>query len=111
MINLLTRSPQKITNGIMVFSGIYDEGLGKIIFPSGNINSFTYKTVLKFYLDDWIEYPSKYFPQEGTRSHSSKLSKNMIKFLFKDKYNPTWDNGQNIDDEFMPRLPPNSPDL
>ena len=110
-INLLTRPQQKFNNGIMVSGGICDEGLGKIIFHSGNVNSFAYKQVLKFYRDDLNEYPSKYFQQDGARCHSSKLSRNMIQFLFKDKYVPTWENGPKINGEYIPRWPPNSPDL
>ena len=110
-INLLTRPQQKFTNGIMVSGGICDEGLGKIIFHSGNVNSFAYKQVLNFYRDDLNEYPSKYFQQDGARCHSSKLSRNMIQFLFKDKYIPTWENGPKINGEYIPRWPPNSPDL
>ena len=110
-INLLTRPQQKFTNGIMVSGGICDEGLGKIIFHSGNVNSFAYKQVLEFYRDDLNEYPSKYFQQDGARCHSSKLSRNMIQFLFKDKYVPTWENGPKINGEYIPRWPPNSPDL
>ena len=35
----------------------------------------------------------------------------MIKFLFKDKFIPTWDNDLKINGEYAPRWPPNSPDL
>ena len=35
----------------------------------------------------------------------------MIKFLFKDKFIPTWDNDLKINDEYAPRWSPNSPDL
>ena len=35
----------------------------------------------------------------------------MIKFLFKDKFIPTWDNDLKINGEYVPRWPPNSPDL
>ena len=110
-INLITRQTHKFNNAIIVSGGICDEGLGEIIFHSGNLNSFAYKQVLKFYKEDINKYPSKIFQQDGARSHSSKLSQNMIKFLFKDKYIPTWDNDLKINDENVPRWPPNSPDL
>ena len=90
----------------MISGGICDEGLGEIIFHSGNLNSLA-----KFYKEDIDKYPSKIFQQDGARSHSSKLSQNMIKFLFKDKFIPTWDNDLKINDEYVPRWPPNSPEL
>ena len=40
-----------------------------------------------------------------------KLSQNMIKFLFKDKYIPTLDNDLKINDEYAPRWQPNFLDL
>ena len=110
-INLVTRQTHKFKNAIMVSGGICDEGLGEIIFHGGNLNSFAYKQVLKFYKEDIDKYPSKIFQQDGARSHSSKLSQNMIKFLFKDKFIPTWDNDLKINGEYVPRWPPNSPDL
>ena len=110
-INLVTRQFHKFNNAIMVSGGICNEGLGEIIFHAGNLNSFAYKQVLKFYREDLNKYPSKIFQQDGARSHSSKLSRNMIKFLFKDRFIPTWDNDLKINDEFVPRWPPSSPDL
>ena len=47
----------------MVSGGICDEGLGEIIFHGGNLNSFAYKQVLKFYKEDFDKYPSKIFQQ------------------------------------------------
>ena len=35
----------------------------------------------------------------------------MIKFLFKDEFIPTWDNDLKINGEYVPRQPPNSPNL
>ena len=107
-INLVTRQHHKFNNAIIVSGGICDEGLGEIIFHSGNINSFAYKQVLKYYREDLHKFPSKFFQQDGARSHSSKLSRNMIQHLFKNKFIPTWDNGLKIKDEFIPRWPPNS---
>jgi len=110
-INLVTRQHHKFNNAIIVSGGICDEGLGEIIFHSGNINSFADKQVLKYYREELDKFPSKFFQQDGARSHSSKLSRNMIQHLFKNKFIPTWDNGLKIKDEFIPRWPPNSPDL
>ena len=95
----------------MLSGGICDEELGDIIFHSGNLNSFAYKQVLKFYNEDLKKYPSKIFQQDGSRSHSSKLSRNTIKFLFKNRFIPTLDNDLKINEEFLPKWPPNSPDL
>ena len=80
-------------------------------FHSGNLNSFAYKLVLKYYREDLNKYPYKIFQQDGARSHSSKLSRNMIKFLFKDKFIPTWEDDLKINDEYVLRWPPNSPGL
>ena len=110
-IELVTRPHYKFNNAIMVSGGICREGLGEIIFHSGNLNSFAYKQVLKFYKEDLDKYPTKYFQQDGARSHCPKLSQNMIKYLFKNKFIPTWDNGLKINDRFVPRWPPNSHDL
>ena len=43
--------------------------------------------------------------------HSSKLSRNMVKFLFKDKIIPTWEDYLKINDEYVTRWSPNYPDL
>ena len=110
-INLVTRPQNKFNNGIMVSGGMCDEGLGKIIFNSGNLNSFSYKQVLKFYKEDLEKYPSKFFQQDGARAHSSKLAKNIIRALFKDKFIPTWENGIKYNESYIPRWPPSSPDL
>jgi len=55
----------------MVSGGIYDKGLGKIIFHSGNANNFAYKQVLKFYRDDLNEFLNVIFytiKKYGSRS-------------------------------------------
>ena len=84
--NLISREYHKFNNSIMVSGGICNEGLGELIFHSGNLNSFAYKQVLKYYKEDLDKFPSKIFQKDGARSHSSKLSRNMIQFLFKDIY-------------------------
>ena len=35
----------------------------------------------------------------------------MVKFVFKNKFILTWDNDLKINGEYVPRCPPNSPDL
>ena len=66
----------------MVSGGICNEGLGKIIFHSGNVNTFSYKQVLEFYREDLNQYPTKFFQQDGAKSHSSKLQIKNIVTLF-----------------------------
>ena len=110
-IDLVTRPKHKFNNGILVSGGMCNEGLGKIIFHSGNVNSFSYKQVLHFYREDLDQYPSKFFQQDGARSHSSKSSRDIIQSLFDDKFIPTWEKGPKLNEHFIPRWPPNSPDL
>ena len=51
-ISLINKEFHKKVNGIMISGGICKEGLGRVIFHSGNVNSFAYKQVLQFYKDD-----------------------------------------------------------
>lgn len=110
-IDLVTRAYLKFKYEIMVLGRIYDEGLGQIIFHSGNANSFAYKQVPKFYRDDLNKYPSNIFQQDEARSHSSKLSKNIGKALFRDKFISAWEPGPYLNGKIIPRWPPSSPDL
>ena len=66
---------------------------------------------MKFYKEDLKIFESKFFQQDGARSHSSKLSKNIINALFKNKFIPTWEQGPKYNDKYIPKWPPNSPDL
>ena len=66
---------------------------------------------MKFYKEDLKIFESKFFRQDGAHSHSSKLSKNIIYALFKNKFIPTWEQGPKYNDKYIPRYPPNSPDL
>ena len=52
-IRLVTREFHKKVNSIMVSGGNCREGLGEIIFLSGNVNTFSYKQVLEFYKKDF----------------------------------------------------------
>ena len=61
--------------------------------------------------EDLKKFPSKLFQKDGARSHSSKLSQNMIQYLFKNRFIPTMENAVKINEEFIPRWPPNSLDL
>ena len=107
----ITRQFHKKENGIMVSGGICREGLSKLIFHSGNVNSFSYKQVLGFYKEDLKAFPGKFFQQDGARAHSSKCSQKEINLLFGENYIPTWEDGPFIKGEKIPKWPPNSPDL
>ena len=48
----------------MVSGRICESGLGKLIFHSGNVNTFAYKQVLNFYKDDLDNFEDKYFQQD-----------------------------------------------
>ena len=89
----ITRQFHKKENGIMVSGGICRQGLSKLIFHSGNVNSFSYKQVLGFYKEDLKAFPGKFFQREGARAHSSKCSQKEINLLFGDNYIPTWEDG------------------
>ena len=110
-LKLIVRPFYKKENGLMVSGGICDQGLGNIIFHAGNVNTFSYKQVLKFYRDDLNNFPLKTFQQDGAKAHSSKAAQEEIQKLFGNNYIPTWSSGPKIDGEIIPRWPPNSPDL
>ena len=98
----------------MVSGGICREGLGKLIFHSGNVNTFAYKQVLNYYREDLDNFDDKYFQQDGARAHSSKGSQLTINNLFGDHFIPTWEKGDQIpqiNGQNIPKWPPNSPDL
>ena len=80
----------KKTNGIMIFGGICKEGLGRIIFHNGNVNSFAYRQVLNFYKEDLDKFPNKIYQQDGAKAHSSKSSRKEIEKLFGSSFIPAW---------------------
>ena len=95
----------------MISGGICNEGLGKIIFHSGNVNTFAYRQVLNFYKEDLDNFKDKIFQQDGARAHSSKASQIEINKLFKGNFIPTWESENEISEQKIPKWPPNSPDL
>jgi len=97
--------------GLMISGGICNEGLGKIIFHSGNVNTFAYRQVLNFYKEDLDNFKDKIFQQDGARAHSSKASQIEINKLFKGNFIPTWESENEISEQKIPKWPPNSPDL
>ena len=107
----ITREFHKKETGIMISGGISSEGLGKLIFHSGNVNTFAYKQVLNYYKEDLSSFQPKYFQQDGARAHSSKGSQQEIIRLFNGNFIPTWEDGPDINGQKIPKWPPNSPDL
>ena len=87
-INLIVRPTQKKVNGIMIYGGISKNGLGNLIFHSGNVNTFSYKQVLHFYKKDFINLAPKLFQQDVAKVHFSKRSRIEIKNLFRDDEGP-----------------------
>ena len=59
----------------MISSWISKNGLGNLIFHSGNVKTFGYKQVLHFYKEDFINLAPKFFQQDGAKVHSSKSSR------------------------------------
>ena len=110
----VTRQFHKKQNRLIVSGGICEEGLCKLIFHSGNVNTFAYKQVLNYYREDLDNFKDKYFQQDGARAHSSKGSQEEINKLFGNHYIPIWEKGDQIpqiNGENIPKWPPNSPDL
>lgn len=87
----------KFPQGIMVAAGLSRKGVGKLIFVTGTMNSFSYLQTLALYKED-IEKLDKnlYLQQDNAPCHVSKKSKEYIKSNF-----------ANI----LEFWPPNSPDL
>ena len=87
------------------------KNIRKIYLNSENVNTFSYKQVFEFYRENWYQYPTKYFHQDGTKIHSSKLSKKNIISLFWERFIPTWGKGPKFNGQFLLRWPSNSPAL
>ena len=67
----------------MVAAGLSKNGVGKLIFVTGTMNSFSYNQTLELYKED-IERLGKdlYFQQDGASCHTGKKSLNYIKNNF-----------------------------
>ena len=93
----ISRPIPKYSQGIMVAAGLSKNGVGKLIFVTGTMNSFSYNQTLELYKED-IERLGKdlYFQQDGASCHTGKKSLNYIKNNF-NNYLEFW--------------PANSPDL
>ena len=95
---LVTIQLPKKSKGFMVGGGISKNGLGKLIFCIGTVDSFAYKQALEFYKQD-IEALSDgnsllYFQQDNATPHTSKEAREALKEIKSLKF---W--------------PPNSPEI
>ena len=88
----------KKSKGFMAAGGVSKNGVGKLIFCIGNVDSYAYSQAINYYLED-IEELSKnkeklFFQQDNAPSHTSKEIKIILKNIKCLKF---W--------------PPNSPEL
>ena len=93
----ITRQVPKFPMGIMVAGGISSKGVGKLIFVTGTMGTFSYLQALEMYKEDIDRLGGNlYFQQDGAACHTSQKA---LKY---------------IDDNFPKKLeswPANSPDL
>ena len=81
----------------MVAGGLCEKGVGKLIFVTGTMNSFSYNQTLEFYKDDIEKFDKNLiFQQDNDPCHVGKKSMDFIKNNFSN-YLEFW--------------PANSPDL
>ena len=81
----------------MVAGGLCEKGVGKLIFVTGTMNSFSYNQTLEFYKDDIEKFDKNLiFQQDNAPCHVGKKSMDFIKNNFSN-YLEFW--------------PANSPDL
>ena len=74
----ITREFHKKENGVIVSGGISKDGLGKLIFHSGNINTFAYKQILQFYREDIDNLGERFFQQDGAEHIHLKALKMIL---------------------------------
>lgn len=93
----IARPIKKFPQGIMVAAGLSRKGVGKLIFVTGTMNSFSYLQTLELYKED-IEKLDKnlFLQQDNAPCHVGKKCMEYIKLNFTNHL------------EFWP---PNSPDL
>ena len=93
----ISKPVPKFSQGIMVAGGLCYNGVGKLIFVTGTMNSTSYGQTLEYYKED-LERLGKnfYFQQDNASCHVGKKSADYIKNNFTN-YLEFW--------------PPNSPDL
>jgi hypothetical protein len=95
---LLSIEIPKKSKGFMAAGGVSKNGVGKLIFCIGNVDSFAYKQAISYYIDD-IKRLSQgedlfFFQQDNAPSHTSKDVKMMLN-----------------DIKCLKFWPPNSPEL
>ena len=73
----------------MISGGICKEGLGRIIFHSGNVNSFVYRQVLNFFKEVVVSFRIKYSSKMELRlNHQKALEKKLKNSLEVVLYKP-----------------------
>ena len=81
--NLLSKKVPKKSRGFMVAGGVSKQGVGKLIFCIGTVDSFAYKQAIKSYQKD-IDFLSPenkrlFFQQDNAPSHTAKDVKEILK--------------------------------
>ena len=95
---LLSIKIPKKSKGFMVGGGVSKNGVGKLIFCIGNVDSYAYKQAINYYIND-INFLSQngdelIFQQDNAPSHTSKEIKTLLSKIKSLKF---W--------------PPNSPEI
>jgi len=94
----LCRLVPKLSSGFMVAVGLSANGVRKLIFCVGTMNSFSYKQTLDYFKEDVERLNSDLlFQHDNARCHTSNKSMQHIGDIFKENK--------------LEFLPPNSPDL
>ena len=87
----------KFSQGIMVAGGLCGQGVSKLIFVTGTMNSFSYNQTLEYYKEDLSRLGENlYFQQDNAPCHVGKKSIEFIKNNF---------------NHYLDFWPANSPDL
>lgn len=80
---MVAKPQPKFSKGIMVAGGLSYNGVGKLIFITGTMRSFSYLQALKLYRDDIQRLGvNLYFQQDNAPCHTSKSCQNYIETNF-----------------------------
>jgi hypothetical protein len=84
--NMISSDMPKYSKSFMIAGGITTDGIGKLIFCAGNIDSKAYTKILDYYKEDMNfikgENPDLIFQQDNAPCHVSGLSKEKIEENF-----------------------------